>query len=269
MKKTSSKIYSTATILLAIVCSLPLAGQAQTIWLDDPGPTSQVGIELMIPSFDNFNTQGVAFASYLYAHLPVSDKIALQFDLPISHFSNGGGEANFAIGNPYIGFEYSDSPHLRWDLGVRAPVVNSFENALITGFEVENYKIGPFLPNAFTVESNIHYRSGHETGFGYRLGGGLEGLISTEGGGGNLYGKYYGQLLYGFDKFKLGAGLNGIVIASGGGGSLSDRIIHNLALSGSYDLGKVNIGAYIERSLDDRITDNLDVVLGLNLSIDF
>jgi len=42
-----------------------------------------------------------------------------------------------------------------------------------------------------------------------------------------------------------------------------------VALSGFYDLGQVDLGAYIERSPDEQVSDGLNFVLGLNASIGF
>ena len=264
-------IYVTAIFTLLILASLPFAGQAQSIWLDEPTNTSQVGIELMIPSYDDFNPEGAAFASYLYTHLPVSNKLALEFDVPVSHFSDGGGESNFAIGNPYVGIEYQSSASTRWEFGVRAPAVTEYENALITGFDVENYKVGPFIPDAFSIVTNVHHYTINTNGFGYKIGGGLEGLIPTEGNGDSeLYAKLYGQLLYAVDDhLTLGGGVNILGIATSSGGSFADRTVPNAALSASYDFGKFELGGYLERSLDDDINDFLNFTGGLNLRVSF
>lgn len=264
----SSKIYLTLLFLIGVLTALPQAGQAQNVWIEQPERETEIGLDFRIPSFDGFNVEGITFSNYFYANIVLGRKTTLQVDLPVSHFSNGGGESNFGVGNPYIGIQFgAPNASTKFDLGVRLPLQSEFELAHTTGFITENYTFGAFIPDATTLVSNIHYRYNKNDGFGLRVGGGPE-LVAVKDGGAELVLKSYAQLLYNINNTRFGGGFSGRWIATAEGADFSDVSNFNLGFFGSRDLGPVSSGVYVEVPLSDNISSSVNYIIGLNLSFE-
>lgn len=261
----SSKIYVALLLFIATLTAVPLTGQAQNIWVEEPEGETEVGLDFRIPSFDGLNSEGMAFANYFYSNIALGRKTTLQLDLPISHFSNGGGEANFGMGNPYVGLQFG-APYAstKFDMGLRLPLQSEFERAHYSGFGTENYTHGAFIPDATSLISNIHYRYNKRSGLGFRIGGGPE-LVAVKDGDAELFLKSYTQLLYNMGYTTFGGGLNGRWFATAGGGDFSSQTNFNLGLFGSRDFGQVSSGAYLEAPLDNA---QINYMIGLNLSFE-
>ncbi|MBN2732006.1 MAG: hypothetical protein JXR26_06230 [Balneolaceae bacterium] len=260
-----SKNYVILILFITTLTVVPLAGQAQNIWVEEPEGETEVGLDFRIPSFNGFNVDGVAFANYFYSNIALGRKTTLQLDLPISHFSNGGRESNFGVGNPYVGLQFgAPNASTKFDLGVRLPLQNEFELAHTAGFITENYTRGAFIPDATSLISNIHYRYNKRSAFGFRVGGGPE-LVAVKDGDAELFLKSYTQLLYNMGYTTFGGGLNGQWFATAGGGDFSSQTNFNLGLFGSRDFGQVSSGAYMEVPLDNA---QINYMIGLNLSFE-
>lgn len=266
------RLLQTAITLLILTFGFSLSSYSQSVWFDEPGKESKVGIEVMIPSFDDqLGVESPSSAFYLYSHFPLNDNVALLIDLPVSHFA-AGSQSETSIGNPYIGIQSLNKKNLKFDVGVRLPLSADDNPGITTGFLTENYKIGPFFPNTFSALANIHYRYEIDSGFGFRLDGGPE-VLAPENADAELFVKYGGQLLYNVDKFTIGTGVIGRLWTTQEGLSFSERSINSFGLTGSYDFGNINIDGYIEIPLNDDSSifslgeDVLNAVLGLNLGI--
>ena len=269
MKVIANKIRLFISSLLVMLFLMTSSGYSQSVWVEEPDGNSEIGIDFRIPSFDGFDVEGITFANYLYSNVVISNNIMLQLDLPISHYSNGGGESNFGIGNPYVGFQFrSADASTRFDVGVRLPLQNDLEQAHTTGFVTENYSIGAYFPEATTLVLNIHYRYNNSSGLGFRLGGGPE-LIAVNEGDTEVFLKSYAQLLYKIDNTTFGGGVNSRWYATADGGTFSDLTNYNLGISGSREWDTFTTGAYIEVPLSDNISSSLNYIVGLNLSINF
>lgn len=273
MKTITSKKALFIPVLLVMLFTMTFAGYSQSVWFESPANESLVGIEAMIPSFeDGFGFESPSSAYYVYSHIPLNSNIALQLDLPVSHLSVSDSET--AIGNPYIGIQTISKSDLKFDLGIRLPLAPDDNIGILTGTFIENYKVGPFVPNTFSGIANIHYRYDAESGFSLRLDGGPEVLFPGEGGG-ELFLKYGGQILYNIDQFTIGTGIIGRLVATEDELTFSERSINSLGFTGAYDFGTVNFGSYVEIPLNDDAStfslgeDFLNAVIGLNLSFTF
>lgn len=266
----SSKIHVTFILFIATLTVVPLTGQAQNVWVEEPDGETEIGLDFRIPAFGNDfeDVQGIAFANYLYSNIVLGNNTTLQLDLPLSHYSNGGGEANFGIGNPYVGVQFgAPNAATKFDLGVRLPLLRNFERAHFSGIATENYTRGAFIPKATTIVSNIHYRYNRKSGLGFRIGGGPEAFFPS-GGSGEVLLKSYIQLLYRTGNTTIGSGLNGRWYATASGGDFSDQSNFNFGLLGSHDFGSISAGAYLEVPIDNNLGTPIDYMLGLNLSFE-
>jgi len=243
------KSFFTATLLILFTFAATLTGYSQSIWGKESSIEKRAGIEIMIPSFDRPKMESPSSALYLYSHLPVTDAIAIELDLPVSHLAVGDSET--AIGNPYIGIQTISRSDLKFDLGLRVPLAPTDNAGSLTGILIENYKTAPFTPDVFSIISNIHYRFfNNKSGLGFRLDGGPE-ILFPKDGGGELFIKYGGQLLYRLEKLTVGSGIIGRLIATETNYNFKERSINNLGFTGSYDFNSISLGSYIELPLND------------------
>lgn len=250
---------------------LHATASAQTVWADGPGLESEVGIELMIPSFDDlFGTEFPSSALLLHVRAPIGRAISLNGELPVSHLSADGGTSETDIGNIYLGLRFHGvSPGLDFDIGGRIPTAPSDGSGLVTGMLLENYSLGTYMPKTVSLNSSANYFWQGESGLIIKTGGGPDVLIPTGdlSGDAELFVNYYGQILYGSDSFSIGGGMTGLLIVTESNLSFGDRTIHDLGILGSYHFDSTSLGGYLRVPLDDDINDYLNFVFGLNLSI--
>jgi len=274
MKKLT-KQYQLLLALITLVFVLNLSCMGQSVWVDEGDRRSAIGVELMIPSFDDFlGTEFPSSAISIYGRALIGDAVSFKASLPISHLSVDGGESETNIGNVYLGFEFYDlSPGLNIDLGLRIPTAPDDGSGLLTGVFLEHYNLGIYMPETFSLSSNLKYRQQNETGLIVRAGGGPDLLIPTDDGDEfvdrktELLLNYYGQVLYGADNFSVGGGIAGLLFVTEEDLSFGERTLHDLGLMGSYNFDSVILDAYIRFPIDDdEFNDIVDFVLGLNLT---
>lgn len=254
---------------LAVMALCPLQGLSQSIWSRDThiDRTPTVGTEVLVPSLDLLEPEFPALALYLYGHFPVAERFNINVDLPVSHYAIDGGDAGTAIGNPYIGIEYEmQGGHTIFDFGGRIPLADEMSGALTSGLLVEQYQAAPFITDVGALLANVHFSTANRSGWVLRGGGGTE-LAFPENGGGEMFVKYYGQLLYDIDPLAVGGGLSGNVLATQGNMSYAERSVHMAGLTGRYKLQGASVGAHIKLPLDDDLGEILRYVIGLSLSV--
>lgn len=273
--KNSMNHYLTIVTLSILLFFLNYSSIAQSVWIDDKGNHTTVGAELMIPSFDEMaSAEFLTSVAVLYSRIRVNDALSIKLDLPISHYSADGDLSKTNMGNPYIGLQfYNMTPGLDLDFGMRLPFApknnlpRTTENSgLITGLMIENYNLGIYLPDTYSITANFNYQWESDKGLILKAGGAPDIFMP----GGDLNSEfifnYYGQVLYGDHNFNLGAGLTGLYMATADNLSNDKRTIYNLGLLGSYNFDGVNLGSYFRVPLDDGINDILNFVLGFNIA---
>lgn len=274
MKKSTDQ-YQFLLALITLVFAMNATCIGQSVWVDEGERRSEVGVELMIPSFDDFlGTEFPSSAISIYGRALIGDAVSLKVSLPISHLSVDEGESETDIGNVYLGFEFYDlSSGLNIDLGLRIPTAPDDGSGLLTGFLLENYNLGIYMPETFSLSSNLKYRQQSETGLVVKTGGGPDLLIPTNNGEfldrkTELLLNYYGQVLYGTDNFSIGGGIAGLLFVTEENLSFGDRTLHDLGIMGSYSFDSAKLDAYIRFPIgEDEFDDILDFVLGLNLTL--
>lgn len=274
MKKLTDQ-YQFLLALITLVFALNATCMGQSVWVDEGDRRSAIGIELMIPSVDDFlATEFPSSAISIYGRALINEAVSLKASLPISHLSEEGGISETDIGNVYLGFEFHDlSPGLNIDLGLRIPTAPDNGFGLLTGYFLENYNLGIYMPETLSLSSNLKYRQQSETGLIVRAGGGPDVLIPSDDGDGvfdrktELFLNYYGQVLYGTDNFSIGGGLMGLLFVTEEDLSFGDRTLHDLGIMGSYSFDSAKLDAYIRFPIgEDEFDGFVDFVLGLNLS---
>lgn len=266
LHRTCYQIIGGFLFLIFVVTS---SGQGQSGWVDSDEYKSKVGLELMIPSFDDMlGSEFPTSALLIYTQISLSEKAGLKINVPISHFSSSFADmSETGIGNPYLGIIFYDiNPDLDLDLGLRLPLASEDNFGLTTGALIENYNLGIYSPETFSVTSNLKYCWKEESGLIIKMGGGPD-VIKPKDQDTELLANYYGQVLYGPDDFMVGIGITGLVIVTESDLSFSERSIHDLGITGSIDFNSVQTGAYLRITLDDDLNDEINFVLGLNLTV--
>lgn len=275
MEKILSIKYGIVVLILLLTFGIHSKSEAQSVWVDKDESKSAVGIELMIPSLtDEFSTEFPTSVFVLYGSFWASDQIRIDVDLPVSHVSAGDGDLSETdIGNPYVGVGFMNADkEVAVDIGIRLPfapnsdVSNPNANVgLFTGALIENYNIGKFAPETFSITSQVKYRYRNASGLILKVGGGPDVIFPPDDADAEFLLNYYGQLLYKSEDLRIGAGFTGLLIVSEEDLSFGDRTIHDLGILSAYDFGAMEAGAYLRVPLDEDIGDQLNFVLGLNL----
>lgn len=275
MKKSHYTKHTIVSLVLLFVLGLQLNSKAQSVWVDKDERASAVGIELMIPSLaDGYTTDFPTSAFVLYGRFWASEAIRIDVDLPVSHVSVSEGDISETdIGNPYVGVGFLNSENeVSFDIGIRLPLAPNYSTSnpnanagLFTGVLVENYNLGKYAPETFSITTQAKYRYQNSSGLIVKVGGGPDVIFPPDDADAELFLNYHTQLLYGSDDFRIGAGFTGVLIISEKDMSFGDRTIHELGILSAYDFGSVETGAYLRVPLDDDINDQLNFVLGLNV----
>lgn len=63
----SSKIYVTLILFIVTLTAVPLAGQGQNVWVEEPDGETEIGLDFRIPAFTEPESDGAAFANYFYS----------------------------------------------------------------------------------------------------------------------------------------------------------------------------------------------------------
>jgi hypothetical protein len=260
--------------ILLLIFGFQSRSSAQSVWVDQDESESVVGIELLIPSLsDVYSTDFPTSAVVLYGRFWAGDNVRIDVDLPISHVSVSEGDLSETdIGNPYVGAGFMNAENgVSFDIGVRLPLAPNFNISnpndnlgLFTGFLVENYNVGKYAPETFSITSQVKYRWQNPSGLIVKVGGGPDVIFPPDDADAEFYLNYHSQLLYGTENFRIGAGFTGLLIVTESDRSFGERTIHELGIISGYDFGPMDAGAYLRIPLDDEISSDVDFVLGLN-----
>lgn len=242
---------------------------SQSVWAQDFKNRSRAGIELIVPSYSFTGDQrGIDFATHFYTNIPISKTWALNFTVPISRLNGGGSKLN--SGNPFLGFQYfSANSGFKLDFGARIPTIqqnHQFGHYSPLG-ELSTYGDGTFNELKTAVRFNIHYQWDSESNWIYNVGQGLSGVAPANGPLAFVF-KFYGQAHYKVaDQFRIGAGLEGDLLTNRDHYLFPNRNKIQLGLVGLYNLGKVDLGAYMKENIFFALDNDPTPVLGLNFAV--
>lgn len=253
--------------ILFLILTFSNNSRAQSVWADDTEKGSSFGLEFMIPSIDgSLDAKAPTSVSVLYGNYLIKALISLRINLPVSHISSGD-LSETDIGNPYLGVKMHDvTSGLDIDIGIRLPLAPGEENAgLSTGLLLENYNLGVYIPETFSITTNMKYYWKSEGGLILNVGGGPDFVLPRRDADNEFLFNYFGKVMYGNDELQIGAALTGLLIITEETLSFGDRTIHDLGILGSYNFGTLSTGAYLRVPLDDDLNDTLNFVSGLNI----
>ena len=183
----------------------------------------------------------------------------------------GRDDSENTLGNPYFGIElHGNNSPLYGEIGVRLPLApDTDENeAAIVGLFTELVdRAEAFISDAIPISGAINYRHKNPTGFVLRLRGGSALWIETgEGDETELFLLYSVQAGYESSKFNFIGGFTGRWWLNEDG-DFGERTFHQLGLAANVAFGVARPGISFRVPLDEDMTDILDIVYGLTLSL--
>ena len=262
--------------LSMVLALLPVTAAAQTIWTS-PDRTNNVTLEWFRPEFDevddlSFFTSGFFFST----RLAINDNVRFVGDLPVAYYDADieGIEADMAIGNPYLGMEVGKLERSLWgELGLRIPLTPTDNSARSFGFFSDYDRCEAFMPDVLSVIGVANYQYWHASGFSMRLRGGPLFLINTDAqeyeDDMEMYAIYSLQGWYDTAQLRFGAGFTGRLIASEKDLDFSERTVHHLGLVLAGKFRRVEPGVHFRLPLDENLTDIMNYVFGLNVTVPF
>lgn len=126
-----------------------------------------------------------------------------------------------------------------------------------------------FTPEILTATAKINYRKKNVSNLFVRLRGGPALFLGTEefGEDADVFLDYSAQMGYeGFLLYLIG-GISGRFSATSDDGAIGDRSIYQLGAAANLVLGNVRPGILFRLPLDEDLRDDLDLVLGLQMSV--
>ncbi len=260
-----------AAAVLWLSSIAPAQVLGQTRWLP-PRNYDSVVLEIMKP---NLELDGVSFlssASVATAQFAVGQERRhfLTVDIPFAHIGIDGDESETAIGNPYVGISIFDASNpVIYEFGGRIPIAsNNFAALIATLVDFDRFEA--YAPESASVSAALHYfpsRSGDwvlQTRLGPTV------LLDLDPGEfdatADLFANYSLQTWYYSGAFQLGMGISGRLLITDDA-SLAERIVHQAAVSVQYDFRSLIPGVHVRLPLDDDLSDAVDLVYGVNVTI--
>lgn len=281
----SKKIFSLTIAAVSVAALIPASLPAQSIWLDHRHH-STINLEVLIPNFKNddsgtitsSNSGWVVFPS---VRLPLSRKIHFVGELPLASghyevkstsFNINRNQSETAIGNPYIGFEFStpQTPVFA-ELGIRLPLASSDKDlSMTTGLLTDFDRLEAFFPKVLTITTMVNVHQIDQSGFALRVRGGPSLLINTDNefdDDTELFIGYSAQAGYESERLSFLGGVTGRAILTEPNLNFSERSVHQAGFAASAGIGKLRPGLHLRLPLDENLKDSLDFVLGFTLGI--
>src|SRR5712691_508180 len=235
----------------------------QSVWIERR-PDKAVALEILKPLFRG--APGTTLAtSVIFAsvQLPVARLVRFVADVPFAHYG-GPGRSDNTMGDPYLGAEVrSSDDRISGELGVRVPLAAHLErnNATIVGIFADVDRWEAFLSDYLAMSAAINYRVGGRSGFVMRGRFSPSLWIGTGGAGpARVSLAYCGQFGYEGTAVAAWTRFTGRAV-------VGERLFRQLAAGVSLGGGRVRPGASVRVPLDRDVTDVVDVVFGLSLSV--
>jgi len=267
------RLIKPALMIAFIIAGTAVSLQAQTGWLY---PLSERGISLEIFKGDFSRDYDFTFATsnmFLTGHFPVSDALSIIFELPYSHVDrkNSDFDSQNLLGNPYIGIKSSPlSSGTIFSAGMRVPMApDNRLGASETGIIVSFNRFEAFIPDLFTIGASIGGRSISPDNIIFESMIGPTMLMPTEGGDGELYIDYRGELWIKTKTVDFGFGLSGRYLLTESDLSFGERTVHIMGFAVNLSTGRLQPGIHFRAPLDDDLQDVLDFVYGINFAYRF
>lgn len=272
---------------------------AQNYWMQ-PGDENSLTLEFFHPVYDSNGDIGgpsedwgiLTSALVFSGRIAVSPTITLVADLPMAnidmernYYSYDTSDVPYLVsssyqesqfGNPYLGVEAGlpmgeGAQQLILRGGIRLPLAEETESrAGGVGYTTLWNRAEAFLPDITTVEAGLGWQGSTEDGLRYNAGADIALWMSSDDNrwsGDETYINYNTEIWYAPNKLGVGAGFAGRYHASSDSKD-ADKSEHQLAFAANYDLGKVTPGICFRIPVEERLTEILDYVVGLNVTYD-
>lgn len=263
--------------LVLLSAALPLAlasrsAEAQSLWLD-PRVQQGVSLELLKPNFDGPDQTAlttsavfVSFRARAGANLSVVGELPLARYAPKSGFF---GTSQNTVGNPYLGLETKAAKApVTFEFGARLPLASDQKdeaNPIGVFSDIDRWEA--FLPKYAPVTANVTYRYTAPSGFTVKLRAGPSVWINTDNQDSEMLAAYSLLLGYQSSAVALSGGLTGRAIITESNMSFGERTLHQLGAAVTVGSGAVRPGVQLRLPLDQDMTDILDYVVTLHVSV--
>ncbi len=262
-----------AAAFLGPLALWPVTAEAQSMWIDSPGPSS-VQLEVIRPVLDEQSVDLGGFAFYLSGRWSVGEAAAIVTEVPFAHGNTDTpirSESDNTVGNPYLGLELSrrGSP-LTGALGVRVPLAADRNLGSALGFAADAVdREEAFLPDVLSLHGAVRYEYRAPTGL--TLTGLLAPIVWVDVGdaladNSELFLGYAAKIGYVGEAFAVSGGFSGRGLVTESG-NLADRTIHQAVLSASLALDRYRPGVQIRLPIDEDMRNLLDWVISFSFGV--
>ncbi|MDX1740541.1 MAG: hypothetical protein R3178_04570 [Rhodothermales bacterium] len=255
--------------LAALICVTAAEGQSA---FQSPRNYDVVSLEMLRPRFDVGGTSltTAAYSAAYYFGLGKTGRLFLTASLPVSHAAFDGGNAETALGNPYLGVTlFSRTDPVVYEVGITLPVASD-NGGGTAGFFGDYDRFEYYQPDLLTFRPTLVYfpsRSGDWVMF-TRLSPVLmirTGSIDSEARG-ELLADYAIHFYYYGPAIQAGLSFTGRAALTEDG-SFAERTVHHTGITIQKDFGAVIPGVQLRLPLDEDLRDVVDFTLGFLLVV--
>ena len=241
---------------------------------------TQLSVEWYHPSFkygdmymnELTHLSGGMFVSYNHA---LKGWGQILFDMPLTYYQyeKKGNyfreHADFAIGNPFLGFSTaSEQSRLNAFGGIRVPIstMNRFTPALIAE-NSDNYRLGSIARNRMDLVFNAQYLDHYMERLAYQVNVGAISMFSVKKNGGHdEFATYSGFLRYTQNDVIVGAGITGLMYLANNKLAIGDRTQHQWNAELGYTYQRWRPLLFISSHMDKGSKSYLNQVIGVRLT---
>lgn len=263
---------STCAVCVGLFLLAPAAtADAQMIWHDHTRPQS-LWLEFNHVEYD---VDGIGFltsSNAIGGRLRISDSQALTAEIPLGYGdveTSFGSESDFAIGNPWLGFEHTPNDRFLLEAAVRVPLADGgdFGAQAASGGEIVD-RFSAYIDEFVVLHVVPNLLSNYEDGFRTRLRGGPAFWIPTSGGDLEITLDYGATLGYEKNGFGGDVGLTGWMFVTADGADLGERTLFQAGaqLYRRFSSGG-RIGLLFRLPLDEDASGTFEYTLGVKASL--
>lgn len=241
---------------------------------------TQLSVEWYHPSFkygdlylnELTHLSGGMYVSYNHA---LKNWGQILFDLPLTYYqyekkgNNFREHADFAVGNPFLGFSTASAQsRLNVFGGVRIPLAATgrYTPAIIAE-NSDNYRLGRIEKNMMDLVFNAQYLDHYMEKLAYQVNVGAISMFSVKKNGGhNEFATYSGFVRYTESNVIVGAGVTGLMYLVNGKQAIADRTQHQWNAELGYTYQRWRPLLFISSHLDKGSKSRLNQVLGIRLT---
>ena len=243
----------------------------QSLWPDQTGDRA-VAVEFLKPDFEgDNNTDLLTSATFLSGRLLIGQSVVGEAELPFVRYGIDTGaikRSESSVGNPYLGVRIK-SPMLTYRVGVRVPIATDDDGTTLTAGRLTDYdRFEAFLPDVFAIKGSVMGPVRLSDLVTLDIGGGPVILLSTKDNGSNdLWAQYFVLARITTGNVTVKSGLTGVAILTESNLDFSERTTHQFGLGATLNLGTVRPGLLVRIPLQKALTEDINYVVGLNVTV--